>query len=47
MSLEKNMDVIKAQMNPKLAEMIKQLSRLKYGRNRDQIEAEMKVRAKL
>lgn len=47
MSLLKDMDAVKARMNPKLAEMIKQLSRLKYGRDRDEIEAEMKVRAKL
>jgi hypothetical protein len=47
MSLEKDMTAIKAKMNPKLAEMIRQLSRLKYGRDKDDIEAEMKVRAKL
>lgn len=47
MSLEKDMDAVKARMNPKLAEMIKQLSRLKYGKDRDIIEAEMNTRAKL
>lgn len=47
MSLYKNMDEVKAKMNPKLAEMIKQLSRLKYGKDREVIEAEMKIRAKL
>lgn len=47
MSLLKDMDKIKARMNPRLAEMIKQLSRLRYGRDREEIEAEMKVRAKL
>ncbi len=47
MSLEKDMTKIKARTNPKLAEMIKQLSRLKYGRDREEIEQEMKVRAKL
>lgn len=47
MSLEKDMDEVKARMNPKLAEMVKQLSRLKYGKDRDVIEADMKVRAKL
>ncbi len=46
-SLEKDMEKIKAQMNPKLAEMIKQLSRLKYGKDRAVIEEEMKIRAKL
>lgn len=47
MSLAKDMDAVKARMNPKLAEMIKQLSRLKYGKDRETIEAEMNVRAKL
>ncbi len=47
MSLEKDMDAQKARMNPKLAEMIKQLSRLKFGVDRVELEAEMKVRAKL
>jgi type IV secretory pathway TraG/TraD family ATPase VirD4 len=47
MSLLKDMDAVKARMNPRLAEMIKQLSRLKYGKDREEIEAEMKVRAKL
>jgi len=47
MSLEKDMVAIKARMNPRLAEMVKQLSRLKFGRDRNEIEVEMKVRAKL
>lgn len=47
MSLMKDMDKVKERMNPQLADMIKQLSRLKYGRDRDDIEEEMKVRAKL
>lgn len=47
MSLLKDMDAVKAKMNPRLAEMIRQLSRLKYGRDKEEIEAEMKVRAKL
>ncbi|MGD9129376.1 MAG: type IV secretion system DNA-binding domain-containing protein [Candidatus Woesebacteria bacterium] len=47
MSLEKDMDAVKARMNPKMAEMIKQLSRLKYGKDREVVEAEMKIRAKL
>ncbi len=47
MSLEKDMDAQKARMNLKLAEMIKQLSRLKFGRDKDELEAEMKIRAKL
>lgn len=47
MSLYKDMDEVEARMNPKLADMIKQLSRLKYGKDKEAIEAEMKVRAKL
>lgn len=47
MSLEKDMDEVKARMNPKLAEMIKQLSRLKYGKDREVVEAEIQVRARL
>ncbi len=46
-SLEKDMDKVKARMNPKLAQMIKELSRLKYGKDREVIEAQMKVRAQL
>lgn len=47
MSLKKDMDAQKAQMNPKLAEMIKELSRLKYGKPRAVVEEEMNKRAKL
>lgn len=47
MSLYKDMDAQKAKMNPKMSEMIKQLSRLKYGQDKEVIEQEMAVRAKL
>jgi hypothetical protein len=47
MSLEKDMDLVTAKMNKKLADMIKELSRLKYGKDRDDIEAEVVSRAKL
>jgi len=47
MSLEKDMDAVEAKMNPKMAEMIKQLSRLKYGKDKEVVEADMKIRAKL
>lgn len=47
MSLLKDMETIEAQMSPKLAEMIKQLSRLKYGKSREEVEAEMSTRAGL
>ncbi len=47
MSLLKDMDAVEARMNPEQAEMIKELSRLKYGRAREAVEEEMKVRAKL
>lgn len=47
MSLEKDMDIVMAKMNPKLAEMIKELSRLKYGKDREEVGAEISVRARL
>jgi len=47
MSLAKDMNSQNARKNPKLAEMIKELSRLKYGVDKDQVEAEIKVRANL
>ena len=40
-----DMEKVKAEMNPKLAEAIKKLSRLKYGRDRDIIEDEIRERA--
>ncbi len=47
MSLAKDMDAVKARMNPKQAEMIKQLSRLKYGKDKDMVEAEIQSRSNL
>lgn len=47
MSLLKDMKAQEAQMNPKLADMIRQLSSLKYGRPREIIEKEMAERASL
>lgn len=47
MSLYKDMDAVKARMNPKQAEMIKQLSRLKYGKDRESVEAEIQSRSHL
>jgi len=47
MSLEKDMDEVTAKMNPKLAEMIRQLSRLKYGKDKSIVEAEMQTRSNL
>ncbi|MBI5151450.1 MAG: type IV secretion system DNA-binding domain-containing protein [Candidatus Pacebacteria bacterium] len=47
MDLTRDVDKERAMMNPKVAEMIKELSMLKYGIPRDIIEAEMAVRAKL
>jgi hypothetical protein len=47
MSLIKDMESQEARKNPKLAEMIKQLSRLKYGVDKKQVEAGIKVRANL
>lgn len=47
MSLEKDMDAQKAKMNPRLAEMIRELSRLKYGKDRAMVEAEIQSRSNL
>ena len=47
MSLAKDMDKVKARMNPKQAEMIKQLSRLKYGKDKDEVEREIQSRSNL
>jgi len=47
MSLVKDMTSIMAQMNPKQAEMIRELSRLKYGKDRDMVEAEIQSRSNL
>lgn len=47
MSLEKDMKEVEARMNRKMAAAIKQLSRLKYGKERAQVEGEISVRAKL
>ncbi len=47
MSLYKDIKAQEARMNPKLAEMVKQLSRLKYGKDRELIEVEINQRARL
>jgi len=47
MDLAKDMAALDKQRNPKVAEMIKQLSRLKYGRPRDLVDAEITQRARL
>lgn len=47
MSLLKDMDKVKARMNPKQAEMIKQLSRLKYGKDKEDVEKEIQTRSNL
>jgi len=47
MSLYKDIDAQVARMNPKLAEMVKQLSRLKYGKDKDLVEVEINQRARL
>ncbi len=47
MSLVKDMSLVEARMNPKQSEMIKQLSRLKYGKDKDMVEAEIKSRSNL
>lgn len=47
MSLEKDMKIVEAKMNPELAAAIKELSRLKYGKNKAEVEAEIATRAQL
>jgi len=47
MDLTKDMSKIKTQRSKKMAEMVKQLSRLKYARDKAVIEAEIAQRAKL
>jgi hypothetical protein len=47
MSLLKDMKAQEAKMNPKLAELIKKLSRLKYGKDRELLEQEIGQRAQL
>jgi len=39
--------ISKTPKNPEVGEMIRQLSRLKYGRDKDVVEAEIRLRAKL
>lgn len=47
MSLMKDMDEVKRKMSIEQAEMIKELSRLKYGKDRDIVEAEIVSRSNL
>lgn len=47
MDLTRDMTAEKALANPRIAELIKELSRLKYGRDAVQIEAEIGQRARL
>lgn len=47
MDLTMDMEKIKAQRNPKVAEIIREMSRLKYGRDVRLVEAEIARRAKL
>lgn len=47
MDLSKDMESEAKRYNPKVAEMIKELSRLKYGKDRELVEEEITTRAKL
>lgn len=47
MDLTRDVDKERAMMNQKVAQMIKELSTLKYGIPKDVVEAEMSIRAKL
>jgi hypothetical protein len=47
MSIAKDISKWREQMNPKIADLIKEMSRLKYGRDGRLVEAEIARRAKL
>lgn len=47
MKIDLNMDEIKASANPKVAEVVREMSRVKYGRDVRLVEAEITRRAKL
>jgi hypothetical protein len=47
MDLTKNMDEVQAMRSVKISEMVQQLSRLKFARDKNVIEAEITQRAKL
>jgi hypothetical protein len=47
MDLTKDMTKVNAARNQKVADAIIQLSRLKYGRSRELVEAEISQRARL
>jgi len=47
MSVKLDLDAIQAQRNPKVAEVIREMSRLKYGRDVRLVEAEVNRRARL
>lgn len=47
LDVTKDIAALRKEYNPRVAEMIKQLSRLKYGRNKDVVEAEIAQRARL
>ena len=47
MNLTRDVDAERKIMDPKRAELIRELSRVKYGKPRDLVEQETAVRAKL
>lgn len=47
LSMKEDMPPIWAQQNPKMAEMVRELSRLKYGRSKAVVEAEITQRSRL
>jgi hypothetical protein len=47
MSMKEDMPPIWAQQNPKMSEMVRELSRLKYGRSKAVVEAEIAQRSRL
>jgi len=47
MDLTKDMSIESRERNPKVAELIKELSRLRYGKDKELLEEEISRRAKL
>lgn len=47
MNVERDLKAERAGGSPKVAQMVKELSRLKYGRDKEEVESELEKRAKL
>ncbi|MDO8551369.1 MAG: type IV secretion system DNA-binding domain-containing protein [bacterium] len=47
MNLKKDIEEQRKQANPRMAEIIKEMSRLRFGRDREEVEQEINIRARL